>query len=60
MAKSSLVVEIRLKWWFVYLYIPMLSGLYRFMVNCIDADCSINPEKLEWYINKAISVRSCR
>ena len=45
------VIEIRLAWWFKYLYLP---GLVFF---CHFTGCEPDMDKVDWFFQKAISQR---
>lgn len=46
-----IVVEIKFAWWFKYLYLPCLAFFCHF------TGCEPDPDKVDYFIGKAISQR---
>ena len=57
MAEIKINVEIRLRWWFLYFYWPCLK-FSLIIARLFNEDAEPNWEKLEYYLKKAIVVKS--
>lgn len=56
MAKVNMVLEVKVAWWFTYLYIPLLYATYRFC-KLFNSEAWINEDAVNKVIDAAISVK---
>jgi len=56
MGVEKITVEIKLKWWFVYLYWPLLKAML-WLARLVDDDVEPNWGRLEYWIKKAVTVK---
>lgn len=56
MAIKHISVELRIAWWFKYLYLPMLTGTYS-IASAINPNISINQVKLEKWFKRAVKIK---
>ena len=45
--KYMVIVEIRYRWWFRYLYMPTLRWLHEFMINYVSLDIDVNLDQFK-------------
>ena len=52
MASSTLTITIKFKWWLKYIYLPVLSFVYWFLVNFTDRETQLDPDKVKSVIRR--------
>jgi len=61
MAKEScIIVEVKMAWWFRYLYVPGLMFMSYICTTFIDVEIEPNWDKVKKVIDKAITARAVR
>lgn len=60
MATSKITVNIKIAWWFIYLYLPLISFTLDFIVKYIDIDAQVNEEKLKYWLNKSLRISNVK
>lgn len=53
---SEVTIEVKLRWWFLYLYIPLL-GEAICLSRLVNEDVEPNWDRLEYWLKKAIVVK---
>ena len=51
---SEITVEIKMKWWLRYLYLPLLYWFYGFCKRWVSLDCELNDERVHNTIRKGL------
>lgn len=51
MPKEDCILRVRISWWFLYIYLPGLK------IYCTLTGREPDIDKIEYYLNKAISLR---
>lgn len=55
---AELTIKIKLAWWVIYIYLPLLVITIKFWRLFIDIEAEPNWDKVDKVIHKAISLRS--
>ena len=53
MSQKTYYVELRLRWWFKWFFIPALSFIYGVTLNYIDMEAEIDQEWLQSWVSRA-------
>jgi hypothetical protein len=57
MKAIKIAVNIKVAWWFTWLYLPTYIFFVRIIVNFIDADFNPDDKKLKYWLYKAIKFK---
>lgn len=58
MPKINIIIEVKYKWWFKYLYLPTLCLVHEFTVNYVNIDVEVNWCEFDKILRKAIVFRA--
>jgi len=55
---NNLKLNIRIAWWFIYIYSPLLFYTERLIINHFDAEFKGNEDKYQYWFKKAITAKA--
>ena len=57
MAKANLIMKVKIRWWFKYLYLPAWISLAKIYNEFMPIDEQPEPnENFKWWLKKGVSI----